>query len=135
MAVLLAERRDEIFVVTLNRPDRLNALDAELIDALAVAWDEARDPAIRAVVITGAGRGFCAGADLRQPAGGVVRAGGIRRSMNPLMMALLALEKLKCLANNLTCRLVAARLYATLQERVKFRGQRDIDSSSVGRHV
>jgi 2-(1,2-epoxy-1,2-dihydrophenyl)acetyl-CoA isomerase len=93
MAVLLAERRDEVLVVTLNRPDRLNALDAELLDALAVTWDEARDPAIRAVIITGAGRGFCAGADLRQPAGGVVRAGGIRRSMNPLMMALLTLEK------------------------------------------
>jgi 2-(1,2-epoxy-1,2-dihydrophenyl)acetyl-CoA isomerase len=93
LSVLLAERHDAVLVVTLNRPDRLNALDAELVDALAATWDEARDPAVRAVVITGAGRGFCAGADLRRPLDAPVRPGGVRGSYNPVMLALSALEK------------------------------------------
>jgi 2-(1,2-epoxy-1,2-dihydrophenyl)acetyl-CoA isomerase len=91
--VVLTERQESVLLVTLNRPERLNALDAELLDALAATWDDARDPAVRAVVVTGAGRGFCAGADLRQPTDGGVRAGGLRRSMNPIMLAMCALEK------------------------------------------
>jgi enoyl-CoA hydratase/carnithine racemase len=63
--VLLAEDRGPVRVLTLNRPEKLNALDTrltqDLADALAAA-DADRD--VRAVVLTGAGRGFCAGADL-----------------------------------------------------------------------
>src|SRR5699024_10362766 len=63
---VLAERRGTILLLTLNRPDRLNAWNDELeqryFDLLAEA-DE--DPAVRAVVVTGSGRGFCAGADMR----------------------------------------------------------------------
>ena len=59
------ERRDDVVVLTLNRPDRLNAwtprMTAELIDAIEAAD---ADPAVGAVVMTGAGRGFCAGADI-----------------------------------------------------------------------
>jgi enoyl-CoA hydratase len=52
--------------LTLNRPDELNAMNAELCEALHVALaDVARDRSCRAVVLTGAGRGFCAGVDLR----------------------------------------------------------------------
>jgi enoyl-CoA hydratase/carnithine racemase len=62
---IIREQRDDVVVLTLNRPDRLNAwtpqMMAELTDAIEAA-DE--DPAIGAVVVTGAGRGFCAGADI-----------------------------------------------------------------------
>jgi enoyl-CoA hydratase/carnithine racemase len=54
-------------VVTLNRPDRLNALDnATLTELDAVVVRAAEDPAIRALLLTGAGRGFCAGADVKE---------------------------------------------------------------------
>jgi enoyl-CoA hydratase/carnithine racemase len=57
--------RDGVFTLTLNRPDRLNAFTAEMMEELLAVLDEIdADDAIRAVIVTGAGRGFCAGADL-----------------------------------------------------------------------
>lgn len=50
--------------VVLNRPERLNAITPRMLDELAEVWSLAEDPAYRTVVISGAGRGFCAGADL-----------------------------------------------------------------------
>ncbi len=68
--VVLVEREDGVAVVTLNRPDRLNALGRELIEALPERLAElAADRAVRCVVLTGAGRGFCAGGDIREMAG------------------------------------------------------------------
>ncbi|WP_406630578.1 enoyl-CoA hydratase/isomerase family protein [Amycolatopsis sp. WGS_07] len=65
--MLLTENHDAVRVLTLNRPDKLNALDTALTRALDTALAEAgRDPSVRAVVLTGAGRGFCAGADLNE---------------------------------------------------------------------
>ncbi|MBB1154785.1 MULTISPECIES: enoyl-CoA hydratase/isomerase family protein [Amycolatopsis] len=65
--MLLTENHDAVRVLALNRPDKLNALDTALTRALDAALDEAgRDPSVRAVVLTGAGRGFCAGADLNE---------------------------------------------------------------------
>jgi 2-(1,2-epoxy-1,2-dihydrophenyl)acetyl-CoA isomerase len=64
-AVVVA-RDGAVLTITLNRPDVLNAFDAAMHEALAAALEEARDPAIRAVVITGAGRGFCVGQDLNE---------------------------------------------------------------------
>ena len=63
--VLLIERHAHIAVLTLNRPNKLNALDAELRGAMmdAVASVQSDDD-VRAVIFTGAGRGFCSGADL-----------------------------------------------------------------------
>ena len=56
---------DGIVIVTLDRPERRNAIDAQVRDELAARLDEiARDPAISAVVLTGAGGHFCAGGDL-----------------------------------------------------------------------
>jgi 2-(1,2-epoxy-1,2-dihydrophenyl)acetyl-CoA isomerase len=62
---LLFERRDHVAHVTLNRPDKLNALNLRLIEDLRTAAAAiAADSAIRAVLLTGAGRGFSSGADL-----------------------------------------------------------------------
>lgn len=62
---ILTERHDDVLVLTLDRPDRLNAwtprMSAELTDAIEGADS---DDTIGAIVITGAGRGFCAGADI-----------------------------------------------------------------------
>ena len=64
--VLVSERpADKVRLLTLNRPDRLNAITAELCGALHEELDSvAADRSCRAVVLTGAGRGFCAGLDL-----------------------------------------------------------------------
>ncbi|POX46997.1 enoyl-CoA hydratase [Streptomyces sp. Ru71] len=60
------ESRDGVSYVTLDRPEALNALTPDLRDRLIALLDEASaDPGVRAVVLTGTGRGFCAGADLR----------------------------------------------------------------------
>jgi len=69
--VLLVEREAPIATVTLNRPDQMNALNAELRIAIGetMAALEA-DPEIRAVIVTGAGRAFCAGMDLKEIGGG-----------------------------------------------------------------
>ena len=64
---VLLDRRDGYFVVTLNRPDRLNAFTAEQHAALRGALETCEtDDACRAVILTGAGRGFCAGQDLSE---------------------------------------------------------------------
>lgn len=62
---LLVERRGHVLLLTLNRPDRLNALDRPMQQALEDQFRAAdADPGIRAIVITGAGRAFCSGADV-----------------------------------------------------------------------
>ena len=62
---LLVEREGHVVTLTLNRPERLNALNGELIGALGAAWEQIdADPEVRAVVVTGAGRAFCSGADV-----------------------------------------------------------------------
>ena len=66
-AVLVDRSREAIAVVTMNRPDRLNAMNGELLAGLHAAFDEiADDPGCRVVVLTGAGRGFCSGLDLAE---------------------------------------------------------------------
>jgi len=62
---LLVDRHDSVAVVTLNRPAKLNAMDASLRDGIpALAAKLRGDDQVRAVVITGAGKGFCSGVDL-----------------------------------------------------------------------
>jgi 2-(1,2-epoxy-1,2-dihydrophenyl)acetyl-CoA isomerase len=93
---LLFERRDAIAYVALNRPDKLNALNLKLITDLrtaAAAID--RDPGIRAVVLTGSGRAFCAGADImgddllgdRERSRGENIGAGLREHFNPMVDA------------------------------------------------
>lgn len=69
--VLLVEREAPIALVTLNRPEQMNALNAELRIAIGDTMAELEaDPEIRAVIVTGAGRAFCAGMDLKEIGGG-----------------------------------------------------------------
>jgi len=62
---ILTDTSENIFTITINRPDKLNALNTQMIHDLIAAFDAAdADDAVRAIIVTGAGRAFCAGADL-----------------------------------------------------------------------
>lgn len=94
LETLLREHDDGVVTLTLNRPDALNALNRQLRGELLGEVNAARkDSATRAVVITGAGRGFCAGADLR----GETAERDFRRVLsteyNPLIEAIRNLPK------------------------------------------
>jgi len=66
MGKVVYEKRDRIGYVTLNRPEALNALDDELNDALWSAWaDFNADDSVDVAIVTGAGKAFCSGADLK----------------------------------------------------------------------
>src|SRR5499426_1435162 len=68
---LLEATKDGVSVLTLNRPERLNAMSGPMLDALLEALPRlAEDPAVGVVVLTGAGRGFCAGGDVKAMAEG-----------------------------------------------------------------
>jgi 2-(1,2-epoxy-1,2-dihydrophenyl)acetyl-CoA isomerase len=72
---VLIEIQSGVRIITLNRPESLNALNGEIMGALADATaDAARDPTVGCVVITGAGRGFCSGGDLKGDRGGPIVA-------------------------------------------------------------
>jgi len=67
MSVVETERHGQIFVVRMNRPDRLNALNQEMRTELAKAWTAFRhDNDLEVAIFTGAGRGFCAGEDMKE---------------------------------------------------------------------
>ena len=99
-APVLLEVEDGIATITLNRPKRLNALSNELTPALQDAIDRvAADRAVRCVVITGSGRGFCAGADLADVAPFYERGETpdlgrfLREAYNPLILPIVRMEK------------------------------------------
>ncbi|MCJ7437919.1 MAG: enoyl-CoA hydratase/isomerase family protein, partial [Acidimicrobiia bacterium] len=74
--VLREEIRPGVVLITLNRPDKLNALSWDLVDELHATLDEiGRDNSLRVVVLTGAGRGFCAGLDLSERSGSSLSKG------------------------------------------------------------
>ena len=94
MAEVETSRDGAVLTVTLNRPDVLNALNAATHKALAAALKDARADDVRAVVITGAGRGFCVGQDLtefRESAGDI--GSRLRSTYHPNIKAIRALEK------------------------------------------
>jgi 2-(1,2-epoxy-1,2-dihydrophenyl)acetyl-CoA isomerase len=94
MAEVETSRDGAVLTITLNRPDVLNAFNSAMHRALAGALREARDQDVRAVVLTGAGRGFCVGQDLTefQQATGDI-ASRLRESYHPNVLAIRALEK------------------------------------------
>ena len=62
---LLVEQHDQVLLITLNRPDRLNAISRDMLNELSAKVVEAdKDPDIRCIVLTGSGKGFCSGLDL-----------------------------------------------------------------------
>jgi len=99
MPSILSESVDGVLTLTLNRPDVLNSFDRAMAQALQVELARAaNDPSIRAVLLTGAGRGFCAGQDLQE----VLPQGDgpmpdisevVRASYNPIIRAIRGLEK------------------------------------------
>lgn len=98
--ILLIENRGAVRVVTLNRPDKLNSFNDELTFKLQDALKEAeKDSSVRCLIITGAGRGFCAGQDLASrsisfEAGQRPSLGdSIRRRYNPLIIRIRRMEK------------------------------------------
>ena len=87
-------REGAVLTITLNRPEVLNALNIAVHAGLAAALAEAADPEVRAVVVTGAGRGFCVGQDLTEFRGAAGDIGGhLERTYHPNIRAIRALEK------------------------------------------
>ena len=75
---VLLEKTGHVATVTLNRPETLNALAYDTVVSLgAVVDDVGRDPGVRAIVLTGAGRGFCSGANLLGGTGQALGGGGM----------------------------------------------------------
>jgi 2-(1,2-epoxy-1,2-dihydrophenyl)acetyl-CoA isomerase len=87
-------RDGAVLTITLNRPEVYNAFNRELHAALAEALREAADTEVRAIVVTGAGKGFCAGQDLKefQQISGTIRE-RLEETYHPNIRALRALEK------------------------------------------
>ena len=85
-SVVLESVRDGVLTLRMNRPDRLNALNPELTEALAGAVERgAANPTVRAIIVTGEGRAFCSGGDL-----GMIKAfrdSGRTRELEPLLLA------------------------------------------------
>jgi 2-(1,2-epoxy-1,2-dihydrophenyl)acetyl-CoA isomerase len=81
--------------IELDRPAALNALDAELVERLLAALRDAERPEVRAVVLTGQGRGFCSGSDLARNfgPGAPPPEHNLRSSRHPLLLAMRALPK------------------------------------------
>jgi 2-(1,2-epoxy-1,2-dihydrophenyl)acetyl-CoA isomerase len=89
---------DAVATITLNRPQARNALTAEMKDALLAAVGRAAaDPAVRAVIITGAGAAFCSGQDLREHAdvlaSGAEPTATVRQHYNPIITTIMTMPK------------------------------------------
>ncbi|MCD2172540.1 2-(1,2-epoxy-1,2-dihydrophenyl)acetyl-CoA isomerase PaaG [Rhizobium sp. C4] len=95
--LVLTRKEDGFTVITLNRPDKLNSFTGPMHAALREALQEAaNDPACRAIVLTGAGRGFCAGQDLQErnfDNGPPDLGASLAENYNPLVMAIRTAEK------------------------------------------
>lgn len=103
MAEVEVTRDGAVQTITLNRPEVLNAFNRALHDALREALKEARDPEVRAVVVTGAGRGFCAGQDLTEFREAPDVGDSLRATYHPNVLAIRALEKPVIAAVNGAC--------------------------------
>ena len=96
-------RTGAVQTITLNRPEVMNAFNLALHGALRDALKEARDPEVRAVVVTGAGRGFCAGQDLKEFGEAPDVGDSLRATYHPNVLAIRALEKPVIAAVNGAC--------------------------------
>ena len=95
---ILLAKDNGLATITLNAPDKLNAVSRKMIAEIKTCWEElAADASVRAVLLTGAGRGFCAGADLADPdreASATADSGAaLDKYFNPTIRAMRALPK------------------------------------------
>jgi 2-(1,2-epoxy-1,2-dihydrophenyl)acetyl-CoA isomerase len=96
---LLIERSEGVATVTLNRPESMNSLSVTLKEALVTELDAiARDESVRAVVLTGNGRGFCVGQDLREhiamlESGNPAPLSTVEQHYNPIVTSLVTMPK------------------------------------------
>jgi 2-(1,2-epoxy-1,2-dihydrophenyl)acetyl-CoA isomerase len=97
--VLLVDRTDQVATLTMNRPESMNSLSVELKEALVETLTSvAADPDVRAVVLTGSGRGFCVGQDLSEHIG-MLQVGNpaplstVEQHYNPITLALAEMAK------------------------------------------
>lgn len=101
---ILYEVDEHVATITLNKPERLNAFDDEMLEEWADALHQAdRDPEVRAIIITGAGRGFCSGMNVQAEASGTgvlqsqatvaTRRQSLRNRVHPIPRTLIQLEK------------------------------------------
>jgi 2-(1,2-epoxy-1,2-dihydrophenyl)acetyl-CoA isomerase len=95
---ILLARAIGLATITLNAPDRLNAVSRKMIAEIKSCWEElAADDTVRAVLLTGAGRGFCAGADLADPdrdASATADSGAaLDKFFNPVIRAMRSIPK------------------------------------------
>ncbi len=93
MAEVEVNRDGAVQTITLNRPDVLNALDRSTKEQLREAVRAAREPEVRAVILTGAGRGFCAGQDLSEFGDRPDVGATLRATYHPIVLGLRELEK------------------------------------------
>jgi 2-(1,2-epoxy-1,2-dihydrophenyl)acetyl-CoA isomerase len=103
MAEVEVTREGSVQTITLNRPEVLNAFNRALHAGLREALKEARDPEVRAVVLTGAGRGFSAGQDLKEFGETPDVSDALRESYHPNVLAIRSLEKPVIAAVNGVC--------------------------------
>src|SRR4051812_10351056 len=96
MSFILAEKKGNVVIITLNRPDKFNSFNREMALQLHAVLDEAAaDKECRAIVITGSGKAFCAGQDLAEaidPNGpGIARI--VDEHYNPIILRIRQIEK------------------------------------------
>src|SRR5689334_6047342 len=91
---LLVELRDHVLWLTLNRPERRNAIGPQMMNELLYALEDAHaETAVRSIVITGAGSSFCAGADFAQISAGDTGSLPVKGDYKDLLLALLRAKK------------------------------------------
>jgi len=103
VAEVEVSRDGAVQTITLNRPDKLNAFTLAVHEGLRDALEQARDPEVRAVVLTGAGRGFCAGQDLTEFGEARDIAAMLRATYHVNVLAIRSLEKPVLAAVNGVC--------------------------------
>jgi 2-(1,2-epoxy-1,2-dihydrophenyl)acetyl-CoA isomerase len=103
MAEVEVTREGAVLTIVLNRPDKLNAINRRVHAGIRDGLKEARDAEVRAVVITGAGRGFCAGQDLSEFEELPDIGDALRATYHPNVLAIRALEKPVVAAVNGAC--------------------------------
>ena len=90
------DKQDGLATLTLRQPDKLNAVSRKMIAEIKSAWEDiAADGSVRAVLLTGEGRGFCAGADLSDPdrANDADSGSALEKFFNPVIRTMRSIPK------------------------------------------